>query len=603
MRNKRGQRSGAAVTALICAALAGATAAAGYDVIGGWPNGTIPMTLMLDSSKAKPAIPAAGLIDGSTSWNTAVAPALSEWNGKMQRAQFTVTEGDGEAGETGNGINEVFFAPDVFGHAFGANILAVAFSRRAGPAGLRFVESDIIFNVGDPELKWDSYRGNLRGSMDIQRTALHEFGHAIGLDHPDEAMPAQSVAAIMNSTAGNIFQLQADDIAGADRIYNTSVRQPAITAHPVDLALIEGAGVGGLFVQLDGGVPPPESDIQKYTWILEPPGRAAELLFTIHDSTIPLGAAQLDDAGDYVFAVATPLGETFSAPATVTVTPVAQSSATRLANLSTRGLIGVGDSTLIVGFVVAGNEPRRILLRAAGPTLAEAPFDIAGTVTDPTLSLVDRNSALVASNDDWQAEGAGAALTAAFAQVGAFPFVENSADAALIATLPPGHYTALASTKTGIAGIGIVEAYDLDSPSSGTSRLVNLSTRGYVDRGSRIMIAGFVVRGTAPRKYLIRAIGDSLQPLGVAGTLDDPMLKLFRQSDNALLRTLDDWDSPAFLQPKLAAAFNTVGGFELTDRQESVMFLTLEPGGYTAQVAGFEEGVGIAIVEIYEYPN
>ena len=115
------------------------------------------------------------------------------------------------------------------------------------------------------------------------------------------------------------------------------------------------------------------------------------------------------------------------------------------------------------------------------------------------------------------------------------------------------------------------------------------------------MIAGFTDNGPGPRTYLIRAVGDSLQTHGVNGTLDDPTLKLFRQADSKLLRYADDWDSPEFLQPKLTAAALEVGGSELTDRQESAVLLTLEPGSYSAHIAGFDGAQGIALVEIFEF--
>jgi len=572
-----------------------------FDADGGWPSGTVPMRLMLDSSTAKPAIPSGGLIDGGTSWNVAVAPALTAWNEQMSRTQFTTVAGSEGAGARNNGVNEVFFSSTAYGEAFGTNVLAVAISRRAGTFGLRITECDVLFNAG---VTWNSYRGNQRSSVDVQRVALHEFGHVIGLDHPDQATPRQNIPAIMNSTVSSLHLLQADDINGANRIYNNAVRQPVITKNPVRISVAEGADGGELSVELDGLPPPDASDILKYAWIVQPAsGAPPEQLFTINEARITLGAAQLVDAGTYTVSVETPLGETRSASAVVTVSPTSKSTGTRLANLSTRGVVGNGNRALIVGFVIAGNESRRVLVRAVAPTLAAPPFNLSGTISDPVLDVTNSSAVTVASNDDWHAGGAEAELQAAFSVIGAFPLLDGSADAAVITTLPPGSFTAAISSKSGTEGLAIVEAYDLDGTADESNRLINLSTRGFVGTGDQIMIAGFVVSGTGPRKYILRGVGDTLKDFGVPeGYLDDTTLELY-DSTGALLRKTDDWDSPAFFQPELTAAFTAAGAFQLTDRQESAMLLTLHPGTYTIHLAGFENSTGLALAEIYEVSN
>jgi hypothetical protein len=132
--------------------------------------------------------------------------------------------------------------------------------------------------------------------------------------------------------------------------------------------------------------------------------------------------------------------------------------APRLTNLSARTQVGSGADALIAGFVVDGTLPKRLLLRAAGPTLAA--FGVGGTLADPVLTLRPLNSAtIVAANDDWAGT---AALKAAFAGVGAFAFAEDtSRDAAVVIELPPGAYTATVSGKGGTTGVALVEVYEL----------------------------------------------------------------------------------------------------------------------------------------------
>ncbi|HVU35039.1 MAG TPA: sialidase family protein [Opitutaceae bacterium] len=134
----------------------------------------------------------------------------------------------------------------------------------------------------------------------------------------------------------------------------------------------------------------------------------------------------------------------------------------RLVNLSTRGTIGTGDAAqLTAGFVVTGSEPRRVLIRAVGPTLVG--FNVGGFLPDPLLTLYRSGSSTpIASNDDWEIGGSSAVIAATAQRLGAFPFNPASLDAALLVTLSPGAYTAVVSGVNGATGIALVEAYDAD---------------------------------------------------------------------------------------------------------------------------------------------
>ncbi|WP_218938706.1 matrixin family metalloprotease [Oleiharenicola lentus] len=173
-----------------------------------WPAGTIPLRIMLGAST--------NLSDGS-SFNTSARTAAQTWNNFLGSTQFQTTFATGTAGDD-NDVNELGFAANVFGKDFEGTTLAVTtgFSR-----GNERIEADIIFNTA---YTWDSYRGNARFqgitlTPDIQRVALHELGHVLGLDHPDQAEPAQTVTAIMNSRIGNLDTLATDDTEGAQQLY------------------------------------------------------------------------------------------------------------------------------------------------------------------------------------------------------------------------------------------------------------------------------------------------------------------------------------------------------------------------------------------------
>ena len=130
----------------------------------------------------------------------------------------------------------------------------------------------------------------------------------------------------------------------------------------------------------------------------------------------------------------------------------------RLTNVSARAVAGTGANALIAGFVIDGTLPKRVLIRAVGPTLSA--FGVGGALADPVLEVRPLGGAtIVARNDDW---GGTAALKAAFASVAAFALVSDvSRDAALAIELPAGAYTAAVSGANATTGVALVEVYEL----------------------------------------------------------------------------------------------------------------------------------------------
>jgi hypothetical protein len=129
----------------------------------------------------------------------------------------------------------------------------------------------------------------------------------------------------------------------------------------------------------------------------------------------------------------------------------------RLTNLSARALLSTGD-TIIAGFVITGDQRKKLLIRAVGPTLAN--FGIANVLADPKIDVVSGTTVL-SSNDNWTGGATGTIATTS-AAVGAFALVPNSLDAATIVQLSPGVYTVQASGVSGSTGVVLLEIYDAD---------------------------------------------------------------------------------------------------------------------------------------------
>jgi len=129
----------------------------------------------------------------------------------------------------------------------------------------------------------------------------------------------------------------------------------------------------------------------------------------------------------------------------------------RLANISTRGHVLINDNVMIGGFIVLGDVPKRVIMRVRGPSLNVGGALLSGRLMDPTLDLHDGNGALMASNDNWR--------TTQQAEIAASTLVPtDDQEPAIVATLPPGNYTAITRGVGNTTGIALIEIYDLDQP-------------------------------------------------------------------------------------------------------------------------------------------
>ena len=170
--------------------------------------------------------------------------------------------------------------------------------------------------------------------------------------------------------------------------------------------------------------------------------------------------------------------------------------------------------------------------------------------------------------------------------------------AALIAMLATNsEYTAILRGKNETTGIGLVEVYDLEE--TGTTHLVNISSRAFVGTGDDALIGGVIVRGDAAERILLRAIGRSLTDRGVAGALQDPTLDLYDADGNVIAHN-DNWMEEPDGTPNATrtAAINATG-LPPANPAESAILVTPDPGNYTVIVRGKNNTTGVALVEAY----
>jgi hypothetical protein len=248
----------------------------------------------------------------------------------------------------------------------------------------------------------------------------------------------------------------------------------------------------------------------------------------------------------------------------------------QLGNISTRLNAGTGDNVPIGGFIVLGSALKKIMVRGIGPSLP-----VPGAMADPVLELHESTTGqTLATNDDWgNAENRQEIMESGIAPT-------NAKESAILKTLPSTPCTAILKGAGNTTGVGLVEVYDMNTHAD--IKLVNLSTRGFVQTGDNVMIGGVIIVGQGSQEVLIRAMGPSL-PL--PNFLMDPMLEL-HNSDGALIASNDNWKDT---QQAAIQATGIPPNFD----EESAILMTLTPAPYTAIVRGKNNTSGLALVEFY----
>lgn len=463
--------------------------AAGYALEGvSWPSGSVVTFQMSLGSAGR------SLIDGNTSWDTAAIPALSAWNNVVARLSYLSNVASASA-LSGDHVNSVVFSNTVFGKQFGSGTLAVTYYKYTN--GI-LLEADVLFNKNQA---FDSYRGPLRfGSNgwaigDIRRVFIHELGHALGLDHPDQN--GQHVDAIMNSVTSDRETLSSDDIAGAQSMYGAAAPSPTptpsptpspLTSHFANMSTRMDVGTGSN-VMIAGFTVSGSQSKTVLIRVLGPTLSSYGIANALADPTLELynssgGTIATNDdwqTGTQALRISNsgyaPVNS--KEPAIIATLPAGAYTAivrgynnstgvglvevyeldtvsTRLSNISTRGQVGISQDVLIGGLIINGSTPKKLIIRALGPSLAGPPFSLPGTLSNPVLELHDSSGNLLAANDDW---GSGTQATA-ISSSGYQP--PNARESAIVATLSSGNYTAIVRGANNTTGIALVDAYDLD---------------------------------------------------------------------------------------------------------------------------------------------
>lgn len=302
-----------------------------------------------------------------------------------------------------------------------------------------------------------------------------------------------------------------------------------------------------------------------------------------------------------LFIVVSLMGDTVTHAVSAATNPAPPTPLSRLANISTRAFVETGENVVIGGFIVQGSEAKRVIIRALGPELTQ--YGVADPLSNPTLELHNGAGALIASNNNWVTTIIGGIITQNqvrdIMNSGYAP--SNGLESAIIADLSPGNYTAIVRGVNNGTGVGLVEVYDLDPVTISSSILRNISSRSIVLTGDDVMIGGFIVQDSGPKRVIVRAIGPELTQYGVQNVLTDPTLEL-HDGRGALIASNDNWQTTVIggIITRDQVMDIQGSGHAPSDPSESAIIADLPPGRYTAIVRGKNIIVGVALVEVYD---
>jgi hypothetical protein len=294
-----------------------------------------------------------------------------------------------------------------------------------------------------------------------------------------------------------------------------------------------------------------------------------------------------DGAGSFVLNLTA--SDTRPAGSEITLTDYQRAiPSAQLLNISARAQVLTGDNVAIGGFYVSGRDPKKVIIRAIGPSLARAGVD--GALQDPTLELHNAQST-IASNDNW-----GDSQSAEVISSGVAP--TDSREAAIVATLQPGAYTAIVRGKNNDTGIALVEIYDLSTDAQ--SKLANISTRAFVD-ADHVLIGGFIAgKQQGEAELVVRAMNVDLG--GIKDILPDPALEV-RDRNGALVAANDDFESPRANLDTMPSDLWPPTYYSAPpdiNRYEAATGVKLPPGNYTVIVHGKNGASGNVLVEVFD---
>lgn len=363
---------------------------------------------------------------------------------------------------------------------------------------------------------------------------------------------------------------------------------PVITSQPLDVTLKSGPDSEFSSTPLALSVAASGTPLPRFQWRLD----GIDLVGATGETLLIESARK----GSYSVVVSNPAGSVASRTAVVQT----GSGSARLRNLASQGEVTeqAGEQTL--GFYIMGSSPKRLLVRAVGPTLGV--FGVPDTLADPVLELYNASENLIVRNDNWGSTTTQAATVRVEAvTAGAFALAEGSADAAVVVSLNPGAHTIKTVGNGKATGHVLTELYDLDDAKASGSRLVNLSRRDSIRRTDDILVSGFAVEGNAAKSVLVRAIGPTLKILGVPSAVARPQLKIYNAANQVVASSVA-WES-AGISEALNSLSARAGAFPLPrGSADSSLVATLPPGSYTVQVTATGNDTGEVLFEVYEVP-
>jgi hypothetical protein len=251
--------------------------------------------------------------------------------------------------------------------------------------------------------------------------------------------------------------------------------------------------------------------------------------------------------------------------------------------------VGTGNDVLFSGFINVGTAPKKVILRARGPSLQQ--LGVTDFLPDPFLELHANDGSLITSNNNWKDNSAADQQDLVNNQLAP----TNDLESAIVRIIQPGTYTTIVKGQNNGTGVAVVEVYDVERTSA--SRLGNVSGRALVLTEGNVLISGFIVgNNSGASKLIVRALGPSLTQSGITNPLSDPTLEL-RDNNGSLVLANDNWQDNASQAAQISA-----NGLAPANPFESALATSLLPGQYTAIVAGKSGGTGVGVVEVYNLP-